>query len=84
MTATLAPNGMVFIAGGDSAGTILSSTELYTGATDTFAATNPLLFSRAFATATLLSHGQVLIAGGLTSSPTGGTVTTNTTDFYTP
>jgi hypothetical protein len=84
MTATLAPNGMVFIAGGDSAGTILSSAELYNGITDTVAATNPLSFSRAFATATLLTNGQVLIAGGLTSSPPGGTVTTNTSDLYTP
>jgi hypothetical protein len=84
MTATLAPNGMVFIAGGDSGGTILPSTELYTASSDTFATTNPLSFSRAFDTATLLTNGQVLIAGGLTSVPTEGTVTTNTSDLYTP
>ena len=84
MSATLAPNGMVFIAGGGSAGTILSSTELYAESTDKFAATIPLSFSRSFGTATLLDNGQVLVAGGFTTSPTGGPVTTNTTDLYTP
>jgi hypothetical protein len=88
MTATLAPNGSVFIAGGDSTGgVILGSSELYSASTGTFAAmTNTVSLStgRELPTATLLTNGQVLIAGGLTSSPTGGTVTTNTTDLYTP
>jgi hypothetical protein len=89
MTASLAPNRAVFIAGGDLSpgGAGLSSTELYDASTDTFAATNtvPLLVARAFATATLLANGQVLIAGGFvgpaTSAPSG---TTNTTYLYTP
>jgi large repetitive protein len=89
MAATLAPNGMVFIAGGDSTpgGAGLGSTELYAASTDTFAATSTVSLSvaRAFPTATLLTGGQVLIAGGLigppTSAPSG---TTNTTDLYTP
>jgi hypothetical protein len=67
MTATLAPNGAVLIVGGDSSpgGAGLSSTELYAASTDTFAATNTvsLSFARAFHTATLLTNGQVLIAG---------------------
>ncbi|MBV8136750.1 MAG: hypothetical protein JO121_14135, partial [Deltaproteobacteria bacterium] len=93
MTATLAPNGMVFIAGGDSglnspgfSSPGLNSIELYDASTDTFAATtNPVLLSylRAFATATLLANGQVLIAGGFTPSDGSGG-TTNTTDLYTP
>jgi hypothetical protein len=88
MTATLAPNGSVFIAGGDSTGgVILGSTELYSASTETFAAmtdTVSLSIGRELPTATLLTNGQVLIAGGLTTSPTGGKVTTNTTDLYTP
>src|SRR5262249_37512357 len=55
MTASLAPNGNVFIAGGDLSpgGAGLSSTELYDASTDTFAATNTvsLSFAREFATA---------------------------------
>ena len=88
MTATLAPNGNVLIAGGDSSfdGLGLSSTELYSASTDMFAAatnTVSLSFLRAFATATLLTNGQVLIAGGFTAADgTGGR--TNTTDLYTP
>jgi hypothetical protein len=89
MTASLAPNGTVFIAGGDSSpgGAGLSSTERYDASTDTFAATNAVSLSigRALPTATLLTDGRVLIAGGFigppTSSPAG---TTNTTDLYTP
>jgi Kelch motif/Galactose oxidase, central domain len=85
MTATLAPNGNVLIAGGDSAvgGAGYSSTELYSASTDTFVATNTVLLSvaPAFATATLLTNGQVLVAGGFTG-PTSGT--TNATDLYTP
>jgi len=88
MTASLAPNGTVFIACGDSSpgGAGLSSTERYDASTDTFAATNTVSLSigRALPTATLLTNGQVLIAGGFTSPPVGAGGTTNTTDLYTP
>jgi hypothetical protein len=86
MTVTLAPNGNVLIAGGSSVGGPgLTRTELYSSSTDTFAATNTvsLSFAREFATATLLTNGQVLIAGGFTP-PDGTGGTTNTTDLYTP
>jgi hypothetical protein len=86
MTATLAPNGNVLIAGGSSVGGPgLTSTELYSSSTYTFAATNTvsLSFAREFATATMLTNGQVLIAGGFTP-PDGTGGTTNTTDLYTP
>jgi hypothetical protein len=87
MTATLAPNGNVLVAGGDSGidSSGLTSTELYDASTDTFSATGTVLLSypRGFATATLLANGQVLIAGGFTP-PDGTGGTTNTTDLYTP
>jgi hypothetical protein len=69
-TATLLPNGKVLIAGGYSNITIntgsLSSTEIYSPVTNTFAASTPSMNqARTNATATLLPNGRVLIAGGL-------------------
>jgi hypothetical protein len=69
-TATLLPNGKVLIAGGYSNITIntgsLSSTEIYSPVTNTFAASPPSMNqARTNATATLLPNGRVLIAGGL-------------------
>jgi hypothetical protein len=88
MVAVLTANGEVFIAGGGFATgqSPLSSTELYSVSNDSFATTGLVSLSngRALPTGTLLSNGQVLIAGGAKTGPTGGTVTTNTTDLYTP
>ena len=81
-TATLLPNGKVLIAGGQNSGIILSSTELYDPATNTFAApgaTAVMNAIRTSATATLLPNGKVLIAGGLGQ---GGRLTT--TELYDP
>jgi hypothetical protein len=77
-TATLLPNGKVLIAGGEQinyptggvAEPTLASAELYDPDTGTFSATGTLTTSRASHTATLLSNGTVLIAGGL-QSPSG-------------
>jgi len=88
-SATLLPNGKVLIAGGDGPpgappGTILSSTELYDPATNTFALSRPAMnYLRDGPTATLLPNGKVLIAGGF------GFALKNfgdmsTTDLYTP
>ena len=70
-TATLLPNGKVLIAGG-SGYTMpfpvpfpLSSVELYDPVANSFAASTPSMNdARTGATATLLSNGKVLIAGG--------------------
>ncbi len=68
-TATLLPNGKVLIAGGvDSSGNKLKSTELYDPVTNTFAAadtTAAMNTARAYAAATSLPDGKVLIAGGV-------------------
>src|SRR5260370_13357142 len=67
-TATLLPNGKVLIAGGFGDAGVLSSTELYDPATNTFApsnATPEMNSARVADTATLLRNGKVLIAGGL-------------------
>ncbi|WP_424671592.1 kelch repeat-containing protein [Candidatus Binatus sp.] len=66
--ATLLPNGNVLFAGGvDNAGNLLTSTELYDPATNTFApstSTPVMNAARAYDTATLLPNGKVVIAGG--------------------
>jgi galactose oxidase-like protein len=64
-TASLLPDGEVFIAGGGSNVTINSSAELYEPASAQFVATtNGMNQGRVFHTATLLPDGDVLMAGG--------------------
>ena len=66
-TATLLPNGLVLVAGGEGTAGVLSSAELYNPATlpiGNWSSTNSLNTARAYATATLLPNGQVLVAGG--------------------
>jgi N-acetylneuraminic acid mutarotase len=65
--AILLPSGKVLIAGGETnnANASLSSTEIYDPDTNTFAGSTPSMNTgRSGATATLLSNGKVLIAGG--------------------
>jgi hypothetical protein len=67
-TATLLPNGLVLIAGGEmrtlGSSQVLASAELYNPATGTFTATGNMATTKEYHTATLLPNGQVLIAGG--------------------
>jgi hypothetical protein len=85
-TATVLNTGKVLVAGGDACffssyyygSCLLSSTELYDPAAGTFSSTGAMSARRSFHTATLLSDGRVLIAGGSGSSaelydPTAGT-----------
>ena len=75
-TATLLKNGKVLVAGGDNCffgyyyytfSCTLSAAELYDPASGTFASTGNMSKRRSFATATLLTDGRVLIAGGVTA-----------------
>ncbi len=69
-SATLLPNGLVLVAGGRNAeggipsSGFLSSAELYDPDTQTWTVTGSMNGGRADQTATLLSNGLVLIAGG--------------------
>jgi hypothetical protein len=76
-TATLLPDGTMFITGGDYAP---SSTEGYDPAAERFFASANMLIPRTEHTATLLPDGRVLIAGGLPAS----LATTATAELYMP
>ena len=82
-TATLLADGTVLVAGGQSGSaksTILDSAQIYDPATGLFAATNgSLSVGRRYHSATLLSDGRVLIAGGGTTD-----TTTNSAAIYIP
>ena len=72
--ATLLPNGTVLITGGSIGGGScdrLSQAELYNPTTETFGAAGNLALPRYFHTATLLTNGDVLVAGGDGFPPPG-------------
>jgi hypothetical protein len=88
-TATLLPNGQVLVMGGwngDISMIGLASAELFDPGTGTWTTTNAMNTARQNHIATLLPNGEVLIAGGASSSgatnsaelfnPTNGTWTT--------
>jgi hypothetical protein len=84
-TATLLADGRVLIAGGGDAGWtvshFLASAEIYDPKTGKFTATGPMAKERANHTATLLSDGRVLIAGGAYG---GGTSSLASAELYDP
>jgi hypothetical protein len=81
-TATLLNTGQVLIAagsGGTYGDTPLARTEIYNPTNQTFMLSGSLTTARQYLTATLLSNGQVLIAGG-----EGTTETVGTGELYNP
>jgi Galactose oxidase, central domain/Kelch motif len=71
-TATLLTNGKVLIAGGadtNAAGIAFATAELFDPASGTFSPTGSMGTARAGHTATLLTSGKVLVAGGGNGNP---------------
>jgi len=94
-TATLLADGRVLIAGGDMIPTVgnpilfktLSSAEIYDPGTGTFTVTGNMTTPRGLHTATLLSDGKVLIAGGGVSNQQDGSeadLTLSSAELYDP
>jgi hypothetical protein len=86
-TATLLNNGQVLITGGEnftSGHTLLASAELYDPTTGTFTATGSMSVPRVFQTATLLSNGKVLVAGGFDVLNTVINPVTSSAEIYDP
>jgi MYXO-CTERM domain-containing protein len=63
-TATLLPDGKVLIAGGEIAGTVLDSAQIFDPMSNMRTFVQQLGSARAGHTATLLPYGKVLLAGG--------------------
>jgi N-acetylneuraminic acid mutarotase len=63
-SATLLPNGMVLVAGGNGLGPTLNSAEIYDPVAGTWTLTGTMTTTRMAHTATLLPNGTVLVAGG--------------------
>ena len=85
-TATLLLNGKVLICGGansySSLGTVWASAELYDPVSGTFTTTGNMATARKFHTATLLSDGTVLLAGGTASA--NNDFSTRSAELYDP
>jgi hypothetical protein len=75
-------DGRVLITGGQSQGLYIATAELYDPATGVFTATGDMTTARGGHTATLLSDGQVLIAGGFGNG--FGNAYLNSAELYDP
>jgi N-acetylneuraminic acid mutarotase len=85
-TATLLPNGKVLVAGGYKTGNpsaTYSDAQLYDPASGTWSATGSMSGPRYLHTATLLTNGQVLVAGGDMVSGTSAELYVPSTGMWT-
>jgi len=94
-TATLMNSGLVLITGGHNGTNALSSAEIYSSVTGTFATTGTMVSARYGHKATLLDNGKVLITGGRDATdtplmtaevydPATGLFTATTADMFFP
>lgn len=86
-TATLFPNGQVLVAGGEAfvngSPVVFASAELYDPATGTWTKTGSMSVMREQHTATLLSNGEVVVAGGFHFDPSMND-SLSSAELYTP
>jgi WD40 repeat protein len=85
-TATLLQNGQVLVAGGYNENVnnpYLTSAELYNPSTGTWTTTGSLHSARIYDTMSLLTNGQVLVAGGYNATPTAINILA-TAELYNP
>jgi hypothetical protein len=78
--APLLNNGKVLIVGGET----IRAAEIFDPATGTFSRTGNMSIARSALSATVLSSGKVLVAGGVITLPGGGPGTTNVVEIYDP
>jgi hypothetical protein len=78
--APLLNNGKVLIVGGAT----IQAAEIFDPATGTFSPTGSMSIARSALSATVLSSGQVLVAGGVITLPGGSPGTTNLVEIYDP
>jgi hypothetical protein len=86
-TATLLPNGTVLVVGGVGAAndtTDLASAEIFNPATGTWTPTGTMSTARYRHTATLLSNGTVLVAGGDDASLSNGGPSVASAEIFNP
>jgi len=84
----LLPSGRVIVAGGLGQNNIQGSAEQYDPSRDSgrgsFSSAGSLLTPREQATATLLSSGKVLVAGGGSTRPSGAVLPIDSAELYEP
>ncbi|MFA5139788.1 MAG: kelch repeat-containing protein [Elusimicrobiota bacterium] len=83
-TATLLPDGRVFIAGGQGAAGVVASVRIYNPNTNTLTDPGNLAAARFNHTATLLPNGKVLIAGGANATGPLDPAATQTCELFNP
>ena len=90
-TTTALANGTVLVAGGESSACLTSTTdcvprsaEIYNPTSGTWAPTDLMTTPRFIQTATLLTNGTVLAAGGISTCTTTTCTVTPTAELYTP
>ena len=82
-TASLLPDGRVLVVGGSGKTGALASAEIYDPGTNKFTATGSMHSARVYHSATTLSDGRILIAGGCSSGQVGSAALA-TAEIYDP
>ena len=80
LAATLLPNGLILVTGGEGTSGVLASADLYDLSTDTWYSTGSMSTPREWLTTTLLQNGTILATGGCKE----GSIPLSSAELYTP